>query len=1076
MAQEGESAIHAHKHRIKTPLILFIAILLIILFAGGSLFYIKNKPFIEQKIIETSERTFQVDHLLLKILLKEKEFSSQEIRILNTGNVEQEFFVSIGGLQDIVSLSEQSFSLGSQQTKIITAQFSALDSMNGVEHQPGVYVGMLKVESKSAQDIPLIVEIESSQVLFDTNLNPVALESKIERGEEFIIEVRLFNLQTTNAENVDMRYTVKDMRGSTLLTEQETVVVKTQASFFKTIVIPESVAPGTYIFIAESRVGGSVGTSSYLFEVIDQNAEQSTTLKSFCVNDPLCQGLSIALLVLFLAIAAYFYLFVGAFFYQKMSRVISPQSVLGQQQKVKSRLAEFMEQLRKNQKAKEQYVAKEQERMLREQERLAKIESVKKIQLEKQLRLEGERKKAEIERQRAAEERQRGLEEEQRQRQEEEQRKEQEKQQKIREAEQIKLQEQRKREAQERIKRIKTFWREQGKLFSRVAEQLRKAVQQRREGQEAQQKEKRRLAVLDAEKQAKEDARRQIEEQKQKAEAEKIRGIEERKMRIEVAKRQKAEEKRKIEEEEYRREQERLAKIEHARREREHLRRQLEEGKLKRAQDNERAKQKIEQEKLHIAKKKQRIEFLKLVFFGKKQEGVIKAVKSSRSILSINTLLEKGHNEVRQGKIKRARLTYETTLKKYGALSIEEKKGVYGPITSFYNKLLEAENKHHRHEKLQKEQPLFVKWGLIKSKEQRENDRKAKAADEKKQQKIDEETRRKQEVQEAKQKKLQEIESKKQQEEAQRQEKRRLYEQKKQEAEERKQQLLIQKQKKKEEQEKKQQELGQQKQQERQKAIVKEEEKRRQEEAKTKEEGQKRLIREREEAQKKKQLLHKETERRITNLEQKSIELAQQKGKITQNIYSLVRSSLHANRKKQAELTRHYNHLEEKIRRMEQKQSVVENSLLKARKELLTLEGGTVNNLKLLFLPTSIRIRPQALPQFLQKTSEKTEQESNGSKGIGEETNKKTSEAKKASEEKILFARPLSKEELSKKSSEFRKYCYALLESEAAFNNGDRAKAKASYLKAREFYLALEYAEKTEAYEELKAAYAHLSQ
>src|SRR3989338_4963296 len=447
-AEDNQPVLHKHKHRIRTPLMVFISILCIILLAGGSLFYIQNKTYLQQKVLETGEQTFQVDHLLLKVLLKEREFAQQEVRILNTAIKEQEFSLSIEGVEGIVSIDETSFSLPQQQAKVVVARFSASDTLKGVEHQPGVYAGMFSVEASSKQEIPLIIEIESSQVMFDTNLNPVTLENKVDRGEDFVIEVRLFNLQSIDAENVDMRYAVKDMRGNTLLTEHETVVVKTQASFFKTISIPSSVAPGTYVFIAESRVGSSVGTSSYLFEVVDPNIEQSATLQSFCSNDPLCAGLSMAMLVLLLSVAAYFYLFVGAYFYQKVGKVLSPQAALGRQQEAKQRLA-----------------------------------------------------------------------------------------------------------------------------------------QEREAG---------------------------------------------------------------------------------------------------------RAQEHLESEKLAIEKRNQRMNFLKMVLFGRKQESVIKTITKTKAILGINKLLGQGISEIRQDKLRQARSTYEKTLKKYSAMSIGEKKGVYPSITSFYNKMVES--------------------------------------------------------------------------------------------------------------------------------------------------------------------------------------------------------------------------------------------------------------------------------------------------------------------------------------------------------------------------------------------------
>ena len=338
---EKKRGFHEHKHKIRAPLLLFIVIILGVLLAGGSLFYIQNKAYIAQKIGEENPLTFSVDHLLLKVLLKEGEFAEQEIRVMNIANHPQAFSLVPRGLQGIVSLDSPGFSLDPGQTKVVKVSFRSRDEAAGVEQQPGIYIGSLVVNAEeSKEEIPLIVEIESKNVLFDANLNPISLDRAVERGKDFVVEVRLFNLQSIDAQNVDMHYTVKDIHGNTLITESETVVVKTQASFFKTLSIPKNLASGTYVFGAETLLGDSKGTSSYLFEIIDPSSMVGVIgIMDFCRSDPLCSGLSLALIVLMLAIAAYFYLFLGAYFYGRLSRVF-PRSRKDEQEKYERKAKE----------------------------------------------------------------------------------------------------------------------------------------------------------------------------------------------------------------------------------------------------------------------------------------------------------------------------------------------------------------------------------------------------------------------------------------------------------------------------------------------------------------------------------------------------------------------------------------------------------------------------------------------------------------------------------------------------------------------------------------------------------------
>ncbi|HLD86926.1 MAG TPA: hypothetical protein VJB12_02585, partial [Candidatus Nanoarchaeia archaeon] len=319
--QKMRFRLHEHKHKIHTPLLLFIIIVLGVFLAGGSLFYIQNKAYIAQKLAQDEEPSFSVDHLLLKILLREKEAASQEIRIMNIADYPQEFRLESEGVEGLVDIDSREFSLDPGQTKVVKAIFKTYDVSKGIEQQPGIYIGNLEVRTKESQaEVPVIIEIESANVLFDANLNPVSLERAVERGRDFVVEVRLFNLQSIDAEKVDMEYEVKDIRGNTLITESETVVVKTQASFFKTVSIPKNLAAGTYVFGAQTTLGSSKGTSSYLLEVIDPaQSAGALGILEFCQSDPLCSGLSISLLILLAAIGAYFYLFLGAFFYERLS-------------------------------------------------------------------------------------------------------------------------------------------------------------------------------------------------------------------------------------------------------------------------------------------------------------------------------------------------------------------------------------------------------------------------------------------------------------------------------------------------------------------------------------------------------------------------------------------------------------------------------------------------------------------------------------------------------------------------------------------------------------------------------------
>ena len=298
--------------------IILLAVLLIIV---SSLFFLQNKSIISDRIVaEESTVPFEIDQILIRVLVKKDEFLEKELRVMNLGNNEKVFRVEAIGLSGITDVLDNEFIIKPGQTKIVRLNFSSFNKAERIEHTPGVYIGKISIVTDYYEkSVPTIIEIESKNVLFDMNLNPISRDMKalkILQGSSETMEIRLFNLQSIESFNVDMEYFVKDIIGNTIISEKDSVVVKTQASFFKTIKIPQNIKPGNYIFIAQASVRDSIGTTSYFFEV--EETEKGRNIEKFvgfCRNDPLCWALSIIILLL---IGACAYFFIGVYTRNKL--------------------------------------------------------------------------------------------------------------------------------------------------------------------------------------------------------------------------------------------------------------------------------------------------------------------------------------------------------------------------------------------------------------------------------------------------------------------------------------------------------------------------------------------------------------------------------------------------------------------------------------------------------------------------------------------------------------------------------------------------------------------------------------
>ncbi len=304
----------------KKPLEVAIVFLVVLLMIISTLFFIQNRNLVKESAEENTV-PFEVDQVLIKVLVKEGEYVEKELRVMNVGDRDVSITADASWVSHLANILDKEFTIKPGQTKIVRINFTSFDRNEGIEQAPGVYIGKVIAKSESYQkEIPLIVEIESKNVLFDMNLNPVARDRSVVQGDSTTFEIRVFNLQSIESFNVGMDFFVKDINGNTIVSEKESVVVQTQASFFKTLKIPQNLKPGDYVFVAQASLGKSVGTSSYLFEVESAAAKEGrfNRLLGFCRDDPLCWTLSIIVLLLIFGIGAYAYFFVGVLIYEKL--------------------------------------------------------------------------------------------------------------------------------------------------------------------------------------------------------------------------------------------------------------------------------------------------------------------------------------------------------------------------------------------------------------------------------------------------------------------------------------------------------------------------------------------------------------------------------------------------------------------------------------------------------------------------------------------------------------------------------------------------------------------------------------
>jgi len=240
----------------KKNLKIILMVGLIIILVGG---------FFALKFWGVEEKEFDVDEVLIKVAMKENTSLSREILISSYSELD----FKIQSEVDFLLINEKEFKMNSGGRKKINLLFD----INGKE--PGVYLGKIIISGgKKNIEIPVVVEIETKEILFDSNLNIPIEYSIVYSGESFVVENQIFNLESIGSKNIEVKYFVKDLTGRTIIhSPPENIAVETNLPLTKVFSLPADIPSGDYIVITVIKHKNSIGTSTYLFKIANKNID-----------------------------------------------------------------------------------------------------------------------------------------------------------------------------------------------------------------------------------------------------------------------------------------------------------------------------------------------------------------------------------------------------------------------------------------------------------------------------------------------------------------------------------------------------------------------------------------------------------------------------------------------------------------------------------------------------------------------------------------------------------------------------------------------------------------------------------
>jgi hypothetical protein len=323
-----------------------LGVLLIVILLLSALYVTTFYVSVVDVFDSSKQESITSDQILFKVLLKESESFEGVLTLRNFESSSKDVTLSTS-LTDIVLFEDSPIQLtpGSNEIPI---EFKAPSSS-------GIYVGVITVESsKSRFTIPVVIEIETSTVAFDTNLNLIT--DSITPNSDLSFEVRLFNFIDSELNSIDIEYTILDEEGTLVYTETENVILESQVSVNKDISIPNNFPEGSYVLGAKIVSDDTVGTSTKVFEVSSRIEDKSSVVfLSLCsTTDPVCWLSLIILLVLLFFIGAYVYFFVGLYIYGTLNpRFLSSlkraerQSVIEDKKFVKTKVIEEKKKVKK---------------------------------------------------------------------------------------------------------------------------------------------------------------------------------------------------------------------------------------------------------------------------------------------------------------------------------------------------------------------------------------------------------------------------------------------------------------------------------------------------------------------------------------------------------------------------------------------------------------------------------------------------------------------------------------------------------------------------------------------------------
>jgi len=229
----------------------------------------------------TSIRRFSVDKDVLRVELKQGETKKETLVITNEGDTVLKFNIKPIGLEQMILVMDDKFTLLPRESKEVTIYFSARE-----EQLIKIYTGKLLITANYQMKlVAVIVDVIKKVPLFDVNVKVHNTTKKILKGEDVEADITMINVGDPKEVDIVLHYAVRDLDGNTINFKEETMAIREKLSITRRLRLPEDINYGTYLFYAEVRYGKEKAVSTDVFEVVEEKpvviVERYTRLRDF---------------------------------------------------------------------------------------------------------------------------------------------------------------------------------------------------------------------------------------------------------------------------------------------------------------------------------------------------------------------------------------------------------------------------------------------------------------------------------------------------------------------------------------------------------------------------------------------------------------------------------------------------------------------------------------------------------------------------------------------------------------------------------------------------------------------------